>query len=218
MEVDPPGVEAAPQRERELATGRHVAGEPLLGEHPVHRGARERLGGEEDIEVVMTRRQFLGERAGPGAEVVLGDDVRRGAELAGEVEHVAAADLEMTALADPRAERVHMGKLCGGARHVASIMSCRLQGWHDRSMRGLRTATEALPTEISAVEGLAYSLWLPERRPARAGVVILHGAGSCKESHHDYARVVLGAGLAAIVFDQRGHGASRRPDGRPRIR
>ena len=78
-------------------------------------------------------------------------------------------------------------------------------------MRGLRTATEALPTEISAVEGLAYSLWLPDRRPARAGVVILHGAGSCKESHHDYARVVLGAGLAAIVFDQRGHGASRGP-------
>ena len=82
-------------------------------------------------------------------------------------------------------------------------------------MRGLRTATEALPTEISAVEGLAYSLWLPEGRPARGGVVILHGAGSCKESHHDYARVVLGAGLAAIVFDQRGHGASGGPmDGR----
>ncbi|MGZ6617871.1 MAG: alpha/beta fold hydrolase, partial [Solirubrobacteraceae bacterium] len=78
-------------------------------------------------------------------------------------------------------------------------------------MRGLRTATEALPTEISTQQGLAYSLWLPEGRPARAGVVILHGAGSCKESHHDYARVVLGAGLAAIVFDQRGHGASPGP-------
>ena len=61
------------------------------------------------------------------------------------------------------------------------------------------------------MEGLAYSLWLPDRRPARAGVVILHGAGSCKESHHDYARVVLGAGLAAIVFDQRGHGDSDGP-------
>jgi len=45
--------------------------------------------------------------------------------------------------------------------------------------------------------------------------VILHGAGSCKENHHDFARVALGAGLAAIVFDQRGHGESEGPmDGR----
>jgi alpha-beta hydrolase superfamily lysophospholipase len=46
-------------------------------------------------------------------------------------------------------------------------------------------------------------------------VVVLHGAGSCKESHHDYARSLLAAGLAAILFDQRGHGASAGPmDGR----
>jgi uncharacterized protein len=38
--------------------------------------------------------------------------------------------------------------------------------------------------------------------------VILHGAGSCKESHHDFARLVLSAGLGAIAFDQRGHGES----------
>ncbi len=79
----------------------------------------------------------------------------------------------------------------------------------------MRTATEALPAEIDVHDGLAYSLWLPERRPARGGVVILHGAGSCKESHHDFARVVLGAGFGAIAFDQRGHGASTGPmDGR----
>jgi uncharacterized protein len=86
-----------------------------------------------------------------------------------------------------------------------------MRDWHDRSMRRLRTATEALPAEVSAQDGLAYSLWLPEPRPVRGGVVILHGAGSCKESHHDFARVVLGAGLAAIAFDQRGHGASPGP-------
>jgi alpha-beta hydrolase superfamily lysophospholipase len=46
-------------------------------------------------------------------------------------------------------------------------------------------------------------------------VVILHGAGSCKENHHDYARVVLAAGFAAVTFDQRGHGESEGPmDGR----
>jgi uncharacterized protein len=75
-----------------------------------------------------------------------------------------------------------------------------------------------LPSEMGVHDGLAYSLWLPA--PARqagsgtaqrasGGVVILHGAGSCKENHHDFARVVLGAGLGAIAFDQRGHGASQ---------
>jgi hypothetical protein len=66
-----------------------------------------------------------------------------------------------------------------------------------------------LPSEIGVHDGLAYSLWLTERPAARqAGVVILHGAGSCKENHHDFARAALGAGLAAIAFDQRGHGDS----------
>ncbi len=80
----------------------------------------------------------------------------------------------------------------------------------------LRTVTDAVPDEIAAHDGLAYSLWLPKGPLApRGGVVILHGAGSSKESHHDFARVVVGSGLAAIVFDQRGHGASPGPlDGR----
>jgi alpha-beta hydrolase superfamily lysophospholipase len=79
-----------------------------------------------------------------------------------------------------------------------------------------RTVTPVLPTEIAAHHGLAYSLWLPASgTAARAGVVILHGAGSCKESHHDFARVLLAAGFAAVAFDQRGHGASDGPmDGR----
>jgi alpha-beta hydrolase superfamily lysophospholipase len=79
-------------------------------------------------------------------------------------------------------------------------------------MRRLRTVTDALPTEIARRGGLAYSLWIPEARiPVRGGVVILHGAGSCKESHHDFARALLGAGFAALSFDQRGHGDSDGP-------
>lgn len=42
----------------------------------------------------------------------------------------------------------------------------------------------------------------------RGGVVILHGAGSAKEGHADYARVLAAAGFAALAFDQRGHGES----------
>jgi alpha-beta hydrolase superfamily lysophospholipase len=70
-----------------------------------------------------------------------------------------------------------------------------------------------MPVEIAKQGGLSYSLWIPD--VPRAGLVILHGAGSCKESHHDYARAALAAGFAAIAFDQRGHGASDGPmDGR----
>ena len=37
-------------------------------------------------------------------------------------------------------------------------------------------------------------------------MVILHGAGSCKENHADFARSCVARGWAAITFDQRGHG------------
>jgi uncharacterized protein len=86
-------------------------------------------------------------------------------------------------------------------------MLCTYRPWHDRRVSRLRTITPELPSEIGVQGGLSYSLWLP-RTPAPGGVVILHGAGSCKENHHDFARAALGAGLAAIVFDQRGHGES----------
>jgi len=70
-----------------------------------------------------------------------------------------------------------------------------------------RTVTVELPSEIGLHDGLSYSLWLPKGQ-ARGGVVVLHGAGSCKENHHDFARAAIGSGLAAIAFDQRGHGES----------
>ena len=90
-------------------------------------------------------------------------------------------------------------------------------------MRRLRTVKPVLPSEVGTHGGLAYTLWLPDKPvpargkpiPARGGIVILHGAGSCKESHHDFARAALPLGLAAISFDQRGHGESDGPmDGR----
>ena len=71
----------------------------------------------------------------------------------------------------------------------------------------MRYETPAPPAELGEADGLAYSLWLPEGDPW-AGLVILHGAGSCKESHHDFARAARSAGLAAVCFDQRGHGAT----------
>jgi alpha-beta hydrolase superfamily lysophospholipase len=74
-----------------------------------------------------------------------------------------------------------------------------------------RTVTPQLPDETGRVDGLAYSLWRP---PApKAGIVVLHGAGSAKESHHDFAREALALGLATICFDARGHGESDGPMG-----
>jgi uncharacterized protein len=61
--------------------------------------------------------------------------------------------------------------------------------------------------EIGTHEGLAYALFLPPVEP-RAAVVILHGAGSRKESHFDFARIALSYDFAALAFDARGHGPS----------
>jgi pimeloyl-ACP methyl ester carboxylesterase len=56
-------------------------------------------------------------------------------------------------------------------------------------------------------DGLAYVLVEPEGEP-RGGVVVVHGARSRKENHVDFARACAASGLAAIAFDQRGHGES----------
>jgi alpha-beta hydrolase superfamily lysophospholipase len=78
------------------------------------------------------------------------------------------------------------------------------------------------PDREDVHDGLAYALWLPDRigaqdrgapsrpvpEPPWPGVVILHGAGSRKENHADFARLATAAGWAALAFDARGHGAS----------
>jgi alpha-beta hydrolase superfamily lysophospholipase len=63
------------------------------------------------------------------------------------------------------------------------------------------------PTARGRHRGLAYALFLPEREPA-CGVVVLHGAGSRKENHFDFARRAVAEGMAALVYDARGHGES----------
>ena len=41
--------------------------------------------------------------------------------------------------------------------------------------------------ELLTHDGLSYALFVPEGEP-ELGVVIMHGAGSAKESHFDFAR------------------------------
>jgi fermentation-respiration switch protein FrsA (DUF1100 family) len=84
----------------------------------------------------------------------------------------------------------------------------------------LTPATHLPPSREGFEDGLAYSLWRPESTAASApaepekpasgwpGVVIVHGAGSRKENHADFARLASANGWAALAFDSRGHGAS----------
>jgi alpha-beta hydrolase superfamily lysophospholipase len=63
------------------------------------------------------------------------------------------------------------------------------------------------PPELGTSDGLSYALFMPETEP-EAGVVILHGATSAKESHFEFGRGCRDEGLAALAFDARGHGRS----------
>jgi pimeloyl-ACP methyl ester carboxylesterase len=68
--------------------------------------------------------------------------------------------------------------------------------------------------ETAVRNGLAYVLLRPPGPGPAAGgvvtggVVTLHGAGSRKENHLDFAHACVAAGIAVVAFDQRGHGAS----------
>ena len=64
------------------------------------------------------------------------------------------------------------------------------------------------PPELGSLNGLAYALFLPDGEPG-VGVVILHGGGSAKESHFDFARGCRADGMAALAYDARGHGRSQ---------
>jgi alpha-beta hydrolase superfamily lysophospholipase len=58
--------------------------------------------------------------------------------------------------------------------------------------------------------GLAYALWLPDDEPPWPAIVVVHGAGSRKENHADFARLATASGWAALTFDLPGHGSSER--------
>jgi fermentation-respiration switch protein FrsA (DUF1100 family) len=63
-----------------------------------------------------------------------------------------------------------------------------------------------LPSETGRFEAIAYELWLPFDAGPSPAVMILHGAGSRKENHADYARTASSHGFVALTFDIHGHG------------
>jgi len=71
----------------------------------------------------------------------------------------------------------------------------------------MRSVKVEPPAEMGMTDGLSFALFLPASAPL-ATVVVVHGAGSCKESHFDFARACRADGLAVVCFDMRGHGES----------
>ena len=67
-------------------------------------------------------------------------------------------------------------------------------------------STSAAPSGERRLDGIAWCLWLPPGDGPWPAVIVLHGAGSRKENHADYARAAVAQGLAALTFDNRGHG------------
>lgn len=72
----------------------------------------------------------------------------------------------------------------------------------------MRLRTPDAPQERGNHGGRPYWLWQPETPPPWPAMVIVHGAGSGKESHADFARLCAGSGWVALTYDQRGHGGS----------
>jgi pimeloyl-ACP methyl ester carboxylesterase len=78
----------------------------------------------------------------------------------------------------------------------------------------MHTVRAQPPAETGERDGLAWARFAPEHPDASApgaGVVLLHGASSAKESHFDFARACAAGGLHALAFDARGHGGSAGP-------
>ena len=108
VEVDPPRLEAARERQVQLPAAGHVGGQPLFDEQAVSRGAGKRLARVDHLEALDPRPEGLDVGARPGAHVVLGVHVGGRTELARELDHVAAADLEPALLVQARAQGIYV--------------------------------------------------------------------------------------------------------------
>src|SRR4051794_30895368 len=73
-------------------------------------------------------------------------------------------------------------------------------------MSGSRLPLAATDAGVEA--GRPYLLWRPSTPPPWPGMLVIHGAGSRKENHADFARACSARGWATLAYDQRGHGES----------
>ena len=147
---------------------------PRSASSAVDRGDRRRLARVEDLEVVGAGAE--GVQVGPGARRGCRPrvDVGGRAELARDLDHVAAADLELAALVDAAAERVD-----GRARDRIGL-GCRRAGAHRAAdCDGCRPGEPAAPRSATIRSHGAP----PAERPARRARPGSHaGARTCSGS------------------------------------
>jgi fermentation-respiration switch protein FrsA (DUF1100 family) len=62
------------------------------------------------------------------------------------------------------------------------------------------------PSETGTLAGIAWCMWIPDGEGPFPAVMVMHGAGSRKENHADFARMAAAHGFVALTFDNRGHG------------
>ena len=106
VHVNPSGIEAGGERHVQLPTRRDVGRKPLLDAEPIGRRHRQRFAREQHLVVAGALLERPPVLAGPPADVVLGIDVGRRAELLGELDQVTPGDLEAASLVHPRATGV----------------------------------------------------------------------------------------------------------------
>jgi fermentation-respiration switch protein FrsA (DUF1100 family) len=69
----------------------------------------------------------------------------------------------------------------------------------------VRRTVSIEPPELGRTAGIAWARFAPDG-PPRGAILVLHGAGSQKESHFDFARAARAAGFCALCVDAPGHG------------
>ena len=173
-----------------------------------------------------SRCEGLDVRACAGPEVVLGVNVGGRAELGRELDDVAAADLQPALFVDTASQGIDLGRKwirlrrgVHGRRIVIERGACRrpIPCRHRDSPLGTRRSSfpgvsgSRLPAsafEEGVEGGRPYLLWRPRTSPPWPGMLVIHGAGSRKENHADFARAGAARGWMALAYDQRGHGAA----------
>ncbi len=110
VQQDAMGVEARGQRDRQLAGGRDVAAEALLGEDARHRRAGQRLGREVHVGVGVQRPERLEVLARRVAQAPLVEHQRGRAELGRDVGQRAAADGQAAVVVDAGGARQDHGR------------------------------------------------------------------------------------------------------------
>ena len=114
------------KRGDDLATTGDVDPQTFLDHRPLHRGARERLGGEDNLRVGPARGEPRPVLARPLSYRLLGHHKYRCAELAGDLVQPAAADYERAVVVDPSAGREEADELVDGRHWSASSFAAAL--------------------------------------------------------------------------------------------